>query len=320
MNTNGRGDGLTVLLTVATRESRLRELMRIAPGARFRVCRDPAKLERFIAEADIVAGAVTREAFPRATRLKWLHSWAAGPNWQLFPEIVASEVVLTCNKGNGAVPLAEHAIMLMLMLARNAPRWIEQQRQHHWESFTVSELNGLTCGIIGTGHSGSDLALKAKAFHMRPIGLRRRPLPAPNFDRLYSRDELGDFLAESDFVVVTAPLTRETEGMLGEAEFRAMKRSAFYVCCSRGRIADDAALCRALQEGWIAGAGLDAHAEEPLPPDSPFWDLPNFIITAHAGAATEATVERGHHYFAENLGRFVRGEPLINVVDKEAGY
>ncbi len=320
MKGNGRGDGLTVLLTVAIDKSRLREFMRIAPGARFRICRDPARLERFIAEADVVAGSLTREMFPRATRLKWLHSWAAGPNWQLFPEMVTSRVVLTCNKGNGAVPLAEHAIMLMLMLSRNAPRWIEQQRRRRWEPFTIAELNGLTCGIIGTGHSGSDLASKAKAFHMRTIGLRRRRLPAPNFDRLYSRDELNDFLAESDFVVVTAPLTRETTGMLGEAQLRAMKRSAFYVCISRGNIADDDALCRALKEGWIAGAGLDAHAEEPLPPDSAFWTLPNVIITDHAGAATEATIERGHRYFAENLGRFVRDEPLINVVDKEAGY
>jgi phosphoglycerate dehydrogenase-like enzyme len=299
---------------------RLTELRAAAPAAVVDYFPGQSELAAAAAEADVVAGFVPRDVLARAKNLKWVHSWAAGPDSQLYPEFVAHPVTLTCSKGNGAIPLAEHAIMLMLMLNRNATRWIDNQREHRWEHFVHGELNGLTCGIIGAGHSGEDLALKAKAFHMQVIGLRRSQRAARNFDRMYRREELHEFLAASDFVVVTAPKTPETQGMLGDAEFRAMKKSAFYVCFSRGGIADDAALLRALSEGTIAGAGLDAHGVEPLLADSPFWTAPNTIITPHNGAGTLATRRRGYEIFRDNLRRYAAGEPLFNVVDKAAGY
>lgn len=314
------GKALTVLLTGEIDDARLSELRGIAPNADIRYFSSSADLEAEIGGADVVAGQLTPEALGRAESIKWVHSWAAGPNTQLFPAFVEHPVVLTCSKGNGAIPLAEHAMMLMLMLNRNAMRWIEGHRNRKWDPFFHGELNGLTVGIIGTGYSGVDLALKAKAFHMRVLGLRRSDEPAPNFDRMYARDALHEMLAECDFVVVTAPKTPETENMLGEAEFRAMKPTAYYVCFSRGGVANDDALLKALQEGWIAGAGLDAHGVEPLPADSPFWDAPNTIITPHNGATTLKTKERGYRIFADNLTRYVAGEPLVNVVDKVNGY
>jgi phosphoglycerate dehydrogenase-like enzyme len=296
------------------------ELAAIAPGVVLRHFDKDQDMERAVAEADIAAGNLSPAGLRSARRLKWLHCWAAGPDHQLFPELVESPVVLTCSKGNGAIPLAEHAMLLMSMLNRNAMRWIRAQRARKWDAFRHGELNGLTCGIIGMGNAGTDLALKAKAFHMRVVGLRRSDQPAPNFDRIYPRRDLHALLAESDFVVVTAPLTAETKDMLGEAEFRAMKHSAFFVCISRGGIANDDALLKALHEGWIAGAGLDAHAVEPLPPDSPFWTAPNTIVTPHGGAVTPNTPVRGFYIFAENLRRYLAGEPLVNVVDKQRGY
>jgi len=206
------------------------------------------------------------------------------------------------------------------MLNRNALRWVRAQEAHRWERGAHPELNGMTCGIIGLGYSGQDLALKCQAFHMRVLGIRRTPQPTPNVDVLFTHDQLHTFLGESDFVVVTAPKTPDTEGMLGVAEFRAMKPTAYYICFSRGGIADDAALLQALQDGWIAGAGLDAHGEEPLPPDSPFWDASNTIVTPHNGATTPATRQRGVDIFVENLRRYQAGEPLLNVIDKHAGY
>jgi phosphoglycerate dehydrogenase-like enzyme len=238
----------------------------------------------------------------------------------MYPEMLASDVLVTSCKGNGAIPLAEHAMMQMLMLNRDAMRWARAQAEHRWDRVYHGELTGLTCGIIGLGHSGQDLARKCKAFHMRVIGIRRTAQPTPNVDEVFDHERLHEFLGESDFVVVTAPRTPETKGMLGQAEFHAMKPSAYYVCFSRGGIADDDALLRALREGWIAGAGLDAHSDEPLPPDSPFWDLPNALVTPHNGATTALTRQRGVDIFAENLRRFVAGEPLINLVDKSAGY
>lgn len=271
-----------------------------------------------IVDADAVGGHVPSEIFGRATRLRWIHTWAAGPDHDLIPELMDSPVVLTSSKGNGAIPLAEQAILLMLMLNRNALRWVRAQERHEWDRFTHGELAGLTCGIIGLGNSGIDLAMKAKAFHMRVVGVRRRmDQPAQHVDAMESLEEL---LATSDFVVVTAPRTPETIGMLGERQLRAMKSTAHFVCISRGGIVDDDALLRALREGWIAGAGIDAHGVEPLRPDSPFWTAPNTIITPHNGATTRATRRRGAEIFADNLRRFQAGEELWNVVDKHAGY
>lgn len=157
---------------------------------------------------------------------------------------------------------------------------------------------------------------------MQVLGLRRNAHlgPVSGVDRMYAPDELHAFLSASDFVVVTAPLTAETDGLLGEPEFRAMKDTGYYVCISRGGVGDPTALERALREGWIAGAGLDAHAEEPLSGHSPFWDLPNTIVTPHNGATSPQTMQRGVDIFADNLRRFVRGEPLTNLVDTSAGY
>lgn len=311
---------LTVFVTGQVAGQQLDRVRAAAPGADCRYFADQAALEVVIEEAEVVGGAVSRTALARARRLKWIHSWAAGPDKQLFPEMVASPVVMTCSKGNGAIPLAEHAMMLMLMLNRDALAWLRAQQEHTWERRVHNELNGLTCGIIGLGHSGQDLALKAKAFHMRVIGVRRSLQPTPNVDEVFPHERLHEFLAQSDFVVVTAPLTPETKGMLGEAELRAMKHTACYICFSRGGIADDAALLRALHEGWIAGAGLDAHSEEPLPADSPFWTAPHTIVTPHNGATTQGTLQRGFDIFVDNLRRYVAGEPLRNIVDKAAGY
>ncbi len=301
-------------------DERVAKIQAAVPGVECRAFRQAAEMAPSIQDADVILGFVGKELLPRATRLRWVHSPAAGPDDLLYPDMVASEVVVTCSKGNGAVPLAEYAIMMMLMLSRSAVRAVHAHDEHRWDRFAHPELNGQTCGIIGLGYSGLDLALKAKAFHMRVLGVRRTDRPAPNVDALFPRARLRAFLSQSDFVVVTAPRTPETIGMLGEAEFRAMKRTAYYICFSRGGIADDAALLRALTEGWIAGAGLDAHSEEPLPPDSPFWTAPNTLVTPHNGATSFATPERGLEIFIDNLRRYLAGQPLRNVVDKRAGY
>ena len=311
---------LTVWMSGQVTPDQLAQVRAAAPGADVRHFASQKALEAQIEDAEVVAGNLSPAALARAERLKWVQSWAAGPDALMYPEMRASDILCTSCKSNGAIPLAEHAIMLMLMLNRDALRWHRAQEAHRWEYRPHGELNGLTCGIIGLGYSGQDLALKCKAFHMRTLGLRRTPVPTPNIDELFTHDRLHELLAQSDFVVVTAPRTPETVGMLGEAEFRAMKPTAHYICFSRGGIADDAALLRALQEGWIAGGGLDAHDQEPLPPDSPFWSLPHAIVTPHNGATTPQTRQRGMDIFVENLRRYQAGQKLVNVIDKQAGY
>lgn len=311
-----------VIAVLASMSEASRERIRAAaPNAEIIFATRLADIDDRLAEVTGLAGGLPADALARATRLRWVHTWAAGPDAALYPEMLASPVVLTSSVGNGAIPLAEQSMMFMIMLNRDVRRWLRAQQEHRWDRFTHPELNGQTLGIVGLGHSGADLALKAQAFHMRVLGMRRNPeRQVAGVDRMYRPDQLHEFLADCDFVVVTAPATVETRGMFDEAAFHAMKPSAYWICISRGGIADDDALLRALREGWIAGAGIDAHSVEPLPADSPFWDLENVIITPHNGATTAATAGRGVDYFIENLGRFVEGRPLINVVDKIAGY
>ena len=269
-------------------------------------------------EMEAVIGRVPAAVLAKAPRLRWVHSPSAGVDADLSPEMLASPVVLTSSAGNGGISLAEHSLLLMLMLNRDVPRWMRAQADRRWDHFVHSELAGLTVGIYGLGNSGLDLALKAKAFHMRVLGVRRRPeLPSPYVDELCDLDRL---LAESDFVVVTAPRTASTAGVFGREAFARMKSSAYFICISRGGIADDDALLDALRTGQIAGAGLDAHGVEPLPPESAFWSLPNVIVTPHNGATSTGTRRRSQEIVAENIRRFVAGETLHNVVDKSAGY
>ena len=268
-----------------------------------------------------VAGSVSPSVLALAPELRWVHSWAAGADSDLTPEMRESDVILTSSVGNGAIPLAEHSMLLMMMLNRDVPRWMRAQGDQRWDRFTHGELNGLTVGLFGVGHAGTDLAQKAQAFHMRVLGCRRRAdTPVDGVDRMYSLEQLNEFLKECDMVVVTAPITDATRGVFDETAFRAMKDTAFFICISRGGIAADNALLRALQEGWIAGAGLDAHGVEPLPADSPFWQAPNTIITPHNGATTGATAARGVDIFVDNLERFTAGKQLVNTVDKVNGY
>ncbi|MFD3406676.1 D-2-hydroxyacid dehydrogenase [Kribbella sp. NPDC058693] len=269
-------------------------------------------------EMEAVVAHVSPDVLAKAPKLRWVHSPSAGVDSDLTPEMRASSVVLTSSAGNGGIPLAEHSMLLMLMLSRDVPRWMRAQAEHRWDHYRHAELVGRTVGIYGLGNSGLDLAQKAKAFHMRTLGVRRRPdQPSPYVDEVCDLDQL---LAESDFVVVTVPRTPTTAGVFDRDAFARMKSSAYFICISRGGIADDDALLEALRTGQIAGAGLDAHGVEPLPPESPFWSLPNVIVTPHNGATSDGNLRRSREIVAENIRRFVAGEPLHNIVDKVAGY
>ncbi len=311
----------TILITGQFSPENQARMRDAAPDADLRFVAKLSDASDTLAELDAIAGSISAADLARAPRLRWVHSWSAGVDNSLYPEMLVSPVVLTSSVGNGAIPLAEHAMLLMQMLNRDVPRWMRAQANRKWDRFTHPELNGMTLAIYGLGNSGVDLAAKAQAFHMRVLGLRRNAdRSVPGVDRMFRTDQLHEFLSEADFVVVTAPNTADTIGVFDEAALRAMKPTAYFICISRGGIADDDALLKALQEGWIAGAGLDAHGIEPLPETSPFWTLPNVIVTPHNGATTAATNQRSVEIFVDNLRRFMAGQPLGNVVDKVAGY
>jgi phosphoglycerate dehydrogenase-like enzyme len=311
----------SIVVTGQFSPDNVERIRKAAPGLDLRFVPKLNPGDDGLGEVEAIAGTINATQLAQAPRLRWVHSWAAGVDNDLFPEMLESKVVLTSSTGNGAIPLAEHSMLLMLMLNRNVPRWMRAQTEKKWDRFTHPELNGLTVGIFGLGNSGSDLALKAKAFHMRVLGLRRNTnRSVPGVDRMFGMDQFHAFLGESDFVVVTSPSTAETIGLFDATAFKAMKPSAYFICISRGGIAVDDDLLQALRQGWIAGAGLDAHGIEPLPSDSPFWDMPNVIITPHNGATTPATAQRSVEIFIDNLQRYAAGQPLRNIVDKSAGY
>ncbi|GAA2459859.1 D-2-hydroxyacid dehydrogenase [Actinomadura vinacea] len=277
--------------------------------------------DELLARAEVVAGHLSPERLDIAKALRWNHLWTAGTDADLPQRMVDSDIVLTSSAGNGAVPLAEHALLLMMMLGRDMPRWTAAQSARRWERFRHGELAGKTVGIVGMGKAGQDLAVKCHAFHMRVLGLRSRPEKgATRVEHMYGPTEIVEFAAACDFLFVAAPLVETTRGMIDESVFAAMKPSAFIVNVSRGEIIDEPAMLAAVTEGRIAGAGLDAHREEPLPENSPWWSLPNVVVTPHNGATTPQTVARGMDIFVENVNRYVTGGRLLNVVDKNSGY
>ena len=259
----------------------------------------------------------------RVPRLRWIQTIGAGMDWLLrAPEIAASDIVVTNASGVAAVPIAEHILALMFVLTRRMHRFAKAQRDHEWfQRGRCEEIDGTTMGIIGLGPIGLKTAEKAKGLNMRVLGLRRNPSrTSPHVDRMFGPEGLHELLRESDWVVLAAPLTEETRDLMGEREFRAMKDTAYLINIARGQIVQEEILIRALQEGWISGAGLDVFAREPLPADSPLWDMRNVMITAHYAGATPRYADRVTGIFTENLRRYRAGEPLMNVINKERTY
>lgn len=282
-----------------------------------------------LADADVVLGFAVRAAnFASARRLRWIHSTAAGVGGVLFPALVESDVVLTNSRGLHADSMAEHAIGLMLAFTRKLHHARDAQRAHLWtqdeqwvESPRLGFLRGSTLGLVGLGRVGSAIASRAKALGMRVLAVRRHPASPPDpADEQWPISRLHDLLALSDWVVVIAPHTRETTGLLGAPEMARMRPHARLINLSRGALVDEGALVDALRAGRLAGAGLDVFAEEPLPASSPLWDLPEVILTPHTSGMGPDYWERAMVQFRENLVHFVAGEPLTNVVDKRAGY
>jgi phosphoglycerate dehydrogenase-like enzyme len=277
--------------------------------------------------------------------LRWVQLPSAGIDHIRHLPVWESSIIITASKGIHTVPMSEHVFALLLALVRRVPDFVLAQQRHEWLplglQLRVGELRGKTMGIIGWGKIGDGVAHLARAFGMRVIGTRwsvlvpremegsdARPFEDPPWlepvdlppDIVYPAAEMHDVLAQSDVVVLIVPLTDDTAGSFGQGEFRTMKRGSLFINIGRGRVVDEAALVRALRAGQVGGAGLDVVSREPLPRSSPLWSLPNVIISPHVGGVSDHTLERASWFFTVNLTRYLSGEQLLNVVDREKGY
>jgi phosphoglycerate dehydrogenase-like enzyme len=288
----------------------------------------PARDERLRELADTDVAFLSRlkpDEFAEAPRLKWIQSPAAGVGGLLFPELRVSSVIVTNARGLHGEPVAEHVVAVTIVLFRQIHQAIRRQAAHVWRQESLDAfqtLVGSTMGVVGLGAIGGAVADKAAALGMRVVAVRRRAAAARPLavSAVYPPDQLPRLLEEADVVVLAAPLTAETGGLIGAAELRRMKPNAILINVARGRLVREDELAAELARGTIAGAALDVFEHEPLAPDSPLWELPNVIVTPHTSAFRSDYWKAAVDMFADNLARYLRGAPLRNVVDKGAGY
>jgi phosphoglycerate dehydrogenase-like enzyme len=284
-----------------------------------------------VADAEVYVGfGITRPLFLAAGRLRWVHSAAAGVRGALFPEMLASPVLLTNSAGVHAIPIAETVVGGILYLLRGLDMAVEQQREGRWDKSrfvaddsVLRELGDCGVLIVGTGGIGSEVARRVSVFGARCVGVRRHPARGapPGFERVVGPDSFDDELPKADIVVLAAPLTTETSGALSAARIGRLRPGAIVVNVARGALLDEDALAAAVAAGRIRGAVLDVFRDEPLAADSPLWQLRSVLVTPHVSPVSPGRFwPRQLELFLDNWRRYVSGAPLRNLVDKRAGY
>jgi len=273
---------------------------------------------------DSAAGLAEVAGLPR---LRWVHATSAGAGEVVrtakLPAEALERVTITTSSGVHAIPLAEFAVLGLLAMAKELPRFAEDQRARAWPEVRrpLHELDGQTLVLVGLGEIGRETARLAKAFGMRTVGIRRSQGPPPaHVDEVHGPDRLAELAGRADAMVVSLPLTEQTAGLIDRAVIERLPPSCIFVNVGRGGVVDEPALIEALRAGRIAGAVLDVFATEPLPPDSPLWDLPNVLVTPHAVALSARENERIVELFVVNLRRYLDGEPLAKVVEPGVYY
>lgn len=313
-----------VILVGKSLHDLLPQLEKTAPGARF-VEIDQAT-PRDIAAADVSLGVCSAEVLKAAAHLAWIQWLAAGVERCVGQPLLRERAPLLTNLQRTMGPsIAEHVIALMLALSRHFEEFYRQQQQSHWESDDsapeLQDVGGKTVLVAGLGGIGTEVARRAHALGMRVVATRASGREGPDFVSYVGLpDELLKLTREADFVVNCLPLTPETTGIFNQEFFAAMKRSAYFISIGRGKSTVTADLTAALTQGTIAGAGLDVVDPEPLPPDNPLWHAPHLILTPHVSANTAVSRETRDAVIAENLRRYVAGEPMLSVVDITRGY
>jgi phosphoglycerate dehydrogenase-like enzyme len=330
---------LSPILSARYRSRDLEKIRAAAPGARLVTVSIEGLADGPLDDVEVMLrGWLNSDAFDRlltrAPRLAWVHSATSGVERALTPASRERGLIVTNARGVFSRPIAEYVLMMILAVSRRLPQLLELQRERTWQPLEGAELRDVTVGIVGLGSIGRAVGALATAFGCRVVAVRRRPESdgAPTeggddlsfgeamLDRVGGPETLPQLLGESDFIVLAAPLTPETEDMINGETLALVKRGAWLINVARGRLIDERALLRALRDGPLGGAVLDTFREEPLPALSSFYELPNVIVTPHTAWSSGRVLDRSVELFCDNLRRFAAGEPLLNVVDPAAGY
>jgi phosphoglycerate dehydrogenase-like enzyme len=331
---------LTPILGARYRARDLDTIAAAAPGARLVAVSFDGHPDGSLDDVEVMLrGRLPADVFDRilarAPNLRWVHSATAGVERVLTPASRARGLVITNARGVFSRPIAEYVMMMILAVSRRLPELLELQHERTWQPLVARELRDITVGIVGLGSIGRAVGALATSFGCRVLATRKRPeagthaadgagdeayLGTVMLERVLPPDRLPELLAESDVIVLAAPLTPDTVGLIGDAAFGAMRPGAWVINVARGELVDERALARAIRDGRIGGAVLDTFREEPLPPTSPLYDLPNVILTPHTSWSSSRVLDRSVQLFCDNLRRYAAGESLVNVVDPEAGY
>jgi phosphoglycerate dehydrogenase-like enzyme len=322
-------DDNTVLVLANPTDPELKLLDSLPPETGIAVGNSPEAFGRTAPGASVIfnwalSTPLLREVFQMCPQLRWVHSRSAGLDGMLFPELVESPVTLTNGRGVFSQSLGEFVLGAILYFAKDFRHMIRLQTAGVWEPFDITEVSGQTVGIVGYGDIGRAVATRVRAMGMRVLALKRHGPPLYNMDplvdRIYGPEQRVEMIGRCDYVVAAAPLTAETRGMIGEAEFAAMKPMAVIINVGRGPVIDEAAMVRAVSEGRIKGAALDVFDREPLPAGHPFYKLENVLLSPHCADHTPAWMEDAMRFFLSQYERFRNGQPLQNVVEKKRGY
>jgi D-3-phosphoglycerate dehydrogenase len=277
-----------------------------------------------MADIDAVYGVLTADDLASAERLRWVQSPSAGVEWVWrVPGLADTGIVVTNMRGAHAATIAEHTFALLLFQTRGLGHFQQRHQQHEWSwrDRALTGIKGLTMGVVGFGHIGRAIAHRAVGFEMSVLAVDAEPVPpGEGVAEVWPLSRLDDLCAASDVLAIAAPITPSSRGMIGSDQIRRMKRGSYIMQMSRGGIVSEPALIDALEEGHLAGAGLDVTATEPLPVGDPLWTAPNLLITPHTSAMSRLTTELNWSILTQNLGRFQRGEELINQVDIRRGW
>ncbi len=318
-------DNATIVLRMELEPRYLKQLRADFPKANIVVATDDDALAKVLPTAAALVGGepLTKAQLAKAEALRWVQVTSAGVEEWLTPELAKHPLTLTNFSGVAAPNIADHVIAMLYAFARGLPELFARQQRKEWaaEAPPTFEPTDQTMAIVGLGDIGAEVAKRASGIGMTVVAMQRHPKrPPAGVDETVATDELPDLLREADHVVLSLPLTNDTEGYFGAKQFRLMQKSAYFYNVGRGPVVDQDALIKALRDGAIAGAGLDVTDPEPLPKNSPLWTLPNVIVTGHNAAATPLLWERGIVLLTENIKRFLQGKSLKNEVDTKAGY